>query len=39
MNGGMGKIMKQLQKAQTQMAKMQEQLGEKTCLLYTSRCV
>jgi DNA-binding YbaB/EbfC family protein len=30
MNGGMGKIMKQLQKAQTQMAKMQEQLGEKT---------
>ncbi len=30
MNGGMGKIMKQLQKAQTQMAKMQDQLGEKT---------
>ncbi|NLA12255.1 MAG: YbaB/EbfC family nucleoid-associated protein [Firmicutes bacterium] len=30
MKGGMGKILKQVQKAQTQMAKMQEQLGEKT---------
>ncbi len=30
MRGGMGKILKQVQKAQTQMAKMQEQLGEKT---------
>ena len=30
MNGNMGKMMKQLQKAQAQMAKMQEQLGEKT---------
>ncbi len=30
MNGGMGKIMKQVQKAQAQMMKMQEQLGEKT---------
>ena len=30
MKGGMGKILKQVQKAQVQMAKMQEQLGEKT---------
>ena len=30
MRGGMGNILKQVQKAQTQMAKMQEQLGEKT---------
>lgn len=30
MKGGMGKILKQVQKAQAQMAKMQEQLGEKT---------
>ncbi len=30
MKGGMGKIMKQVQKAQAQMEKMQEQLGEKT---------
>lgn len=30
MNGGMSKIMKQVQKAQAQMVKMQEQLGEKT---------
>lgn len=30
MKGGMGKILKQVQKAQTQMARMQEQLGERT---------
>lgn len=30
MRGGMSKILKQMQKAQTQMTKMQEQLGEKT---------
>jgi len=30
MKGGMGKIMKQVQKAQAQMAKMQERLGEIT---------
>ncbi|NLA26091.1 MAG: YbaB/EbfC family nucleoid-associated protein [Firmicutes bacterium] len=30
MNGGMGKIMKQVQKAQAKMTKMQEQLGERT---------
>lgn len=30
MRGGMGNILKQVQKAQAQMAKMQEQLGEKT---------
>ncbi len=30
MRGGMGKILKQVQKAQTEMAKMQEQLGERT---------
>ncbi|NMD42187.1 MAG: YbaB/EbfC family nucleoid-associated protein [Firmicutes bacterium] len=30
MKGGMGKILKQVQKAQTEMAKMQEQLGERT---------
>ncbi len=30
MNGNMGKIMKQVQKAQAQMERMQEQLGERT---------
>lgn len=30
MRGGMGNLLKQAQKAQAQMAKMQEQLGEKT---------
>ena len=30
MNGGMNKMMKQLQKMQSQMAKMQEELAEKT---------
>ncbi len=30
MRGGMGKILKQVQKAQTEMTKMQEQLGERT---------
>jgi nucleoid-associated protein EbfC len=30
MNGGMGKMMKQLQKVQEQMAKMQEELAQRT---------